>query len=152
MIVSFTGHRPEGLGDDLAGAWIAIKEFLMGSRPERVISGMAQGVDSIAFDIADELGIPVIAAVPWTGYGSLWPQEHQRQYLKRLERAERVHVVSQAEIYHQGIEQLRNRWMVDNSDTLVAVWNGVRKGGTWNCIEYCQKAGRSPVFLKWRSK
>ena len=150
MIVAFTGHRPERLGDDSGGAWLAIKEFLMAERPDRVISGMAQGVDTFAFDIAIELGIPVVAAVPWTGHGARWPKQQLDEYLTRLEKAAEVKLTSSAEQYHPGLYSIRDRWMVDNSTDLAAIWDGVREGGTWQTMEYCRKLGREPTLLKWR--
>lgn len=152
MIVAFTGHRPEGLGDDSAGAWIAIKEFLMTERPERVISGMAQGVDAFAFDIAVDLGIPVVAAVPWIGHGSGWDEQQLSEYLVRLERAAEVKVTSDFQEYKPWVYSIRNRWMVDNSDLLVGIWNGVREGGTWDAIKYSRKLKREPKLLSWRTK
>lgn len=152
MIVAFTGHRPEGLGDDVAGAWIAIKEFLLTERPERVISGMALGVDSFAFDIAVDLGIPVTAAVPWVGHSSNWPAEERERYLKRLERATEVKVTSDVQDFALWVYSTRNRWMVDNSDLLVGIWNGSHDGGTWDALQYSRRLKREPKLLKWRSK
>jgi len=152
MIIAFAGHRSERLGDDLAGAWIAIKEFLMTERPDGVISGMAQGVDSMAFDIAVDLGIPVTAAVPWVGHALEWPPTLREQYLARLEKAADVRVTSDVDRYSVSVYSIRNRWMVDNSDRLAAVWDGVRDGGTWDAIEYSRKLKREPTFLKWRAK
>lgn len=152
MIVAFTGHRPERLGDDAAGAWIAVKEFMLAERPERVISGMAQGVDTFAFDIAVEMGIPVVAAVPWTGHGIGWSQAQLDEYLKRLERATEVVVTSDTQEYRPWVYAVRDRWMVDNSGLLAAVWDGVRGGGTWQTMEYSRRRGREPRLLKWRSR
>lgn len=152
MIAAFTGHRSDELGDDLAGAWIAIKEFLLEARPDRVVSGMALGVDSMAFDIAVELGIPVVAAVPWIGHSSNWKVADREAYLKRLDQACEVKVTSDAEVFGIWVYPVRNRWMVDNSDVLAAVWNGTHKGGTWDAIRYSRSIGREPRLLKWRAR
>lgn len=152
MIVAFTGHRPEGLGDDLAGAWIAIKEFLLEAKPERVVSGMALGVDSMAFDIAVELGIPVVAAVPWIGHSGNWPSADRTAYLKRLELASEVKVTSDTQAFGIWVYPVRNRWMVDNSDALAAIWNGTTIGGTWDAIQYARSIHKEPKILKWRSR
>lgn len=152
MIIAFTGHRPERLGDDAGGAWIAIKEFLMAERPERVISGMAQGVDTFAFDIAVSLGIPVVAAVPWTGHGAGWPAQMLEEYLARLEKAAEVRVTSDLEEYRPWVYSVRDRWMVDNSTDLAAVWDGTRGGGTWQTMEYSRSLKREPRLLKWRAR
>lgn len=152
MIVAFTGHRPEGLGDDLAGAWISIKEYLMENRPDAVISGMAQGVDTFAFDVALELNIPITAAVPWVGFGSNWPADHRDQYMQRLEKAAKIVVTSDVTVYNPGVYYRRDMWMVDNSDLLVGVWSGIRSGGTWNTLEYARKMKKELKLLKWRAK
>lgn len=124
----------------------------MAERPARIISGMAQGVDSFAFDIAVELGIPVTAAVPWIGHGSNWPTAQQREYLARLEKAADVKVTSDTQSFAPWVYSVRNRWMVDNSDLLVGVWNGARDGGTWDAIQYSRKMKREPKLLNWSSK
>lgn len=150
MILSFTGHRAKRLGDDAAGAWIAIKEHLLKVRPDEVISGMASGVDTMAFDIAVDLGIPIIAAVPWTGF--VPGGDTAETYLRRLERATRVAVVSESPIYHHGVFNERDRWMVDNSEQTAAIWDGVKVGGTWYTMEYARKSGRPVEQLKWRMR
>lgn len=149
MILSFTGHRTERLGDDAAGAWIAVHDHISSARPDEVVSGMADGVDTFAFDIALELGIPVCAAVPWIGFS---PKGDRDAYMRRLERASRVVVTSPTEEFHKGVYLIRDRWMVDHGDRLAAVWDSVRGGGTWNTMEYARKVGRETVQLKWRSR
>lgn len=124
----------------------------MQERPEKVVSGMAQGVDTFAFDIAVDLGIPVVAAVPWVGHGAGWPAKEVNEYLARLGRAVEVHVTSDRQSYHVSVYPIRNRWMVTNSDLLVAVWDGVREGGTWDAMQFSRSLRREPRLLKWRSK
>jgi uncharacterized phage-like protein YoqJ len=43
--------------------------------------------------------------------------------------------------------QIRNEWMVDNSHFTLAIWNGIQKGGTWNCIQYARKQGKTVWHL-----
>jgi len=42
--------------------------------------------------------------------------------------------------------QKRNDWMVDNSDAVIAIWNGA-PGGTANTVEYARKSGRSALAI-----
>ena len=49
--------------------------------------------------------------------------------------------------YFTGCEQKRNRYMVDKSDLVFAVWNGEEKGGTWNTIRYAERKGRKTEIL-----
>ena len=32
--------------------------------------------------------------------------------------------------------------MVDNCDLLIGCWDGVKKGGTWNCLKYAINLGK----------
>lgn len=42
----------------------------------------------------------------------------------------------------------RNRYMVDKSDYVFAIWNGERKGGTWYTMEYAKKLKRPVEVLR----
>src|SRR6478735_3139250 len=143
MIVAFTGHRPERLGDNMSRAEQAIVKYLEEKRPSKVISGMARGVDLFAFTHSIRLGIPAVAALPWFGHGSNWPDEHKKAFYELLEKAAHVEVCSDVEEYKPWIYDARDRWMVDNSEELEAVWDGVASGGTYNTIKYAEKVGRS---------
>lgn len=49
--------------------------------------------------------------------------------------------------YYQGCMQKRNRYMVDKSDLVIAVWNGKESGGTWNTIQYAKSKGKKIHFI-----
>jgi|SRR5271166_744205 len=149
MIVAFTGHRPDKLGGYKLPnpTYIQIcrelDKALKELQPEKVISGMALGVDQWAANIAHKLGIPFIAAIPFEGQEKAWPEESQRTYrLLRKLAAEEVIVTPGG--YSPAKMQIRNEWMVDNCDTLIAVWNG-SNGGTGNCVEYA-KSHNKPMY------
>ena len=36
----------------------------------------------------------------------------------------------------------RNKYMVDCSDIVLAVWNGGKKGGTWQTIKYANSKNK----------
>ena len=40
----------------------------------------------------------------------------------------------------------RNHWMIDNSDSVLAVWSGKEKGGTANAVRYAVKNQKSIVI------
>jgi len=42
--------------------------------------------------------------------------------------------------------QKRNEWMVDNSDAVIAVWDGT-PGGPGNTVDYARKFGRSVLVI-----
>lgn len=41
----------------------------------------------------------------------------------------------------------RNRYMVDKSDIVIAVFYGIEKGGTWHTINYAQKNKKLIEFI-----
>jgi uncharacterized phage-like protein YoqJ len=40
----------------------------------------------------------------------------------------------------------RNRWIVDNSNVIVACWNKQRDGGTFECLRYAKQMN-TPVWI-----
>lgn len=42
--------------------------------------------------------------------------------------------------------QIRNEYMVDNADVVIAVWDG-SKGGTCNCVNYAKKIGKNIIQI-----
>lgn len=151
MTLAFTGHRPPKLGGYESAAINRVKTFaydyLKKASPKKVISGMALGWDTAVARAAIKLKIPLIAAVPFAGQESKWRLRDQEMYRYLLQYASIVHVVS-PDGYSPEKMQIRNQWMVDNCDVLVALWNG-SDGGTANCIEYAQ--GKKPVVNLWEA-
>lgn len=131
---------PEGASERITNFLKGMKE-VYGDRL-RVISGMAQGIDTMAALAAIKLDIPFIAAVPWVGFAANWPTVHRDSYLDLLEKAEHVHIVCDTQEYKPWVYQKRDEWMVDNSDLLTSAWDGIERGGTWNTIKYARKIGR----------
>jgi uncharacterized phage-like protein YoqJ len=146
MIIAFTGHRPDKLGGYklpnptyikvCSAIDAALKEF----KPEKIISGMALGVDQWAANIAIKLNIPFIAAIPFLGQEGKWPESSQKTYRALLNKAAEQVIVCPG-VYEPAKLQIRNEWMVDHCDLLIAVWDGT-KGGTGNCVEYAKGASK----------
>jgi uncharacterized phage-like protein YoqJ len=154
MIVGITGHRPTGIGGFSIPNPIynrvkqQITESFIESKPDKIITGMALGTDTLAANIAIELGIPFIAAVPFKEQPSRWPFSSKQIYEKLLEKAERVVIIGElATNNFNELMQLRNKWIVDNSDRLLAVWSGEFKGGTFNCVTYAQSKKNYPIYI-----
>lgn len=148
MKLAATGHRPSKLGGlDVTDRLRRLaRDYLVTSRPDEVISGMALGWDMAWAEAALELGIPLIAAVPFRGQEVRWPDSAQRRYHSVLRRAEVV-IVSNGG-YSPFKMQARNRWMVERCDKVVALWNG-SPGGTANCIAIANVLTK-PVDNLWR--
>ena len=153
MICSFTGHRPNKLPYGYASnnpfiIWLKseLTKTLSELKPEMAISGMALGVDQIAVEVCIGLGIDFVAAVPFAGQENAWPQPSREHFHSLLKKAAKIHVVSEGG-YAAHKMQVRNQFMVDNSDVLIAVYNGDKAGGTANCVNYAEKTGRRIIRI-----
>jgi len=154
---SFTGHRPERLGgyDKTAPKNQKVIEFLKSAIErardqgyEEFVSGGALGVDQWAAQVVLDLGLKLCIALPFAKYGENWPLESQ-QYLEELKKkASRVVVVCEGEYFENGKAQTwknheRNKWMKDNSELVIAVWDGKPEGGTASACKGAKKAGKT---------
>ena len=98
-------------------------------------------------NIAINLNIPLIAAIPFKGQELAWPTKSQTQYHKLLSKASEVVTVSSGG-YSAKKMQIRNEWMVNSCDTLIACFNG-SKGGTYNCIQYAKTLNKNISFIEF---
>lgn len=148
MLAAVTGHRPDKIGgyDYWAPQRVWIREMLLGTletlRPEKTISGMALGVDQDFAQVCIDMGLPFIAALPFLDQEITWPPSSRKYFDWLLERADSVVVVSPGS-YSPAKMQVRNQWMVDHCNTLIAVWDGT-EGGTGNCVRYAEP--RRPIY------
>lgn len=150
MIYGVTGHRPNKLlGYSVKASDTSIK-FAIGALekylPDKVITGMALGWDQYIAQACYDLGIPFIAAIPSSNQESKWPSFSQELYFKLLDRAEEIINVSKSNYYDPWFMGLRNEWIVDNSDKILALWNG-SNGGTENCVRYANIKNKEVINL-----
>lgn len=154
MIICGTGHRPDklgGYGDEVASRLVSVAEVWLGGDKENwdgVISGGALGWDQALAWAALSLKIPLTMAMPFPGFWSRWPKKSQNELELLASAADRVVYVCD-EGYAPWKMQVRNEWMVDNSDMVLALWNGT-DGGTANCVRYAQKKNK-PITNLWET-
>ncbi|HWG89118.1 MAG TPA: SLOG family protein [Candidatus Acidoferrales bacterium] len=146
-----TGHRPDKLGGytkEAFGRLVLVAAHWMKSLNDpdlKIISGMALGWDQALAMAAIYTNTPFIAAVPFEGQCSVWPKESKFKYTRILDRAAEIHVVSDGG-YSSHKMQVRNEWMVDHSDAVVAMFNGTA-GGTANCVAYAEGVHKPIINL-----
>lgn len=140
----FTGHRPEKLDISIeeleTKLKVAIDEAIKDGFTT-FITGMAPGTDLIAGKVVLDLNntsIKLICASPFPNHIRLLSDDWKEIYRCLLDNATEVHYVSDE--YSKRCFHLRNKWMVDRSDMVIAVYNGTR-GGTRNTILYANKKG-----------
>lgn len=149
----FTGHRPEKLNNSERAVKTALREQINLANHDGLtvfITGMARGVDLWAAEIVLDLRkrnneIKLICAVPHDGFEARWSSCWQQLYRYVLAEADLVRVISKG--YHTGVYQVRNKWMVDHSARVIAVFNG-QPSGTKNTIDYAHRQGVPVVLIE----
>lgn len=149
-IACFTGHRPNKLGGYSAAEnrkllWKlheVIIDHIENKGVSIFITGMALGIDTWAARIVLKLKeeypqLYLIAAVPCYAQESKWIPESQQEYEYILNKVDDVVYVTK-DYYNPTVMQIRNEYMVNNSDYIIAVWDGT-SGGTGNCVRYAKK-------------
>ena len=150
----FTGHRPDKLpwGEDECDprcarlkrsiAQAVEDAYVAGIR--RFISGMARGCDLYCAEAVLELreterDITLECARPCETQADSWPEAERAHYQSILERCNYETLVQHS--YDRFCMIRRNRYMVDRSCRLIAVYNGAPKGGTFQTLAYAMKRG-----------
>lgn len=151
MILSATGHRMDKLGGNSIAAQNHVTNFallmlrtLREETPiEYVISGTAPGWDYAIMVAAKTLKIPFIAAVPFRLQYHGYPKELQSNYHALLAEAQRIEQMPIGiSSSREQMNKLRSKWMVDNSDEILALYDNYSRGAAWSCIEYARKVNR----------
>lgn len=156
--VALTGHRPEKLyGYNLDTARYgklskALEDLLIEVDAKEVYDGMALGFDTVGAITVLEMresgrDIKLHCCIPCLGHSSVWVNKKSiEMYDNILEIADETTYVSDKP-YTKYCMQKRNEFMVDNSDIVIACWDGT-KGGTYNCIEYALKLGKKVLCIR----
>lgn len=151
MIICGTGHRPDKLGGYTSTVahecmLLALNWLIEHPEVKKVISGGALGWDQALAKAARAHGVPYVMALPFPGFEDRWPVESKNVLYGLMHDA--VEVVFVCDAGYAGWKmQKRNEWMVDNSDLVLALWNGTT-GGTSNCVKYAEKK-QKPIVNLW---
>lgn len=156
MDICITGHRPNKLyGYDLNDyRWEVLEskiaDELVKNGCTRFYCGMALGVDTVGAKACIRLkkqvyDIKLIACIPFKGQDCKWPYDSRMMYHDLLQQCDEQVVVCDGG-YAPYKMQVRNQYMVDHSDLVLAVWDG-SDGGTANCVRYAQRENKPIINL-----
>lgn len=149
---AFTGHRACGYSvreSVKARLEVAIlNAYEHGTR--NFISGFAIGFDMLAAEVVVALrkqhpDITLTAAIPFKGQSSRYSLSDKFRYERLMKEADEVIVLSNSYFSRCYLE--RDEFMVDNSNLLIAYYDGREIGGTFYTVKKAKKDGVRVVNL-----
>ena len=157
----FTGHRPQILPwkfNENDERCIKMKEELtrqiilaIKNGYNTFISGMALGFDIICAETVLDLKktypyIKLFGAIPCKTQDKLWKDKDKKRYRNLLSQLDGVRCIYDE---YTGAECMleRNRYMVNNSSLVIALFSG-RNGGTKKTIEYAEKQNVKCIIIR----
>lgn len=161
---AFTGHRPQklpfGLNEEDERC-VALKQKLREEIIRQIevngvthfITGMALGVDMYAAEIVLGLkssynGITLESAIPCETQAEKWTEAQRDRYYEIAAQCDEETMLQHQ--YTPDCMQKRNRYMVDEADYIIAVWDG-RPSGTSKTVQYAQRQGKPVTVINPRT-
>lgn len=157
----FTGHRPQKLPwgfdesdercDELKQRLRSAIKLAIAHGKTMFYTGVAMGTDvwaaELVLDMKEELReleIKLVAVIPHLAQEEKYPEDLKRRYRRIVSDADDCIVLQ--EHYTDGCMQRRNRYMVDNSSMLIAVYSG-DGGGTRFTFNYAKDHGLQIIWI-----
>ena len=148
----FTGHRPEKIKGTEKEIRLKLREEInraISSGYDTFITGLAPGVDTwAALEVLkikeSNKNIKHFCAVPFKGVEKNRTKEQIIDFNYIISNSNDMIYIS--EKYARWCFLARDKWMVNRSKRVIAVFNGT-KGGTEFTISYAKKKGREIVLI-----
>lgn len=161
MVCAFSGHRPSRLpwgyredSPQCAAVKLLLDQQLAKLAAEgfdRFVCGMAQGADWYFAEAVLKLQrqrpeVALQAVLPHRQQAARWSDRERERYQRLLERCQTVTVLQ--EQYTPDSYFARNRYLVENCDLLLTLYDG-GGGGTAYTVRYAERLGRKilPLWL-----
>ena len=156
----FSGYRPGKLpwGNDendprCRALKVRLRDVMEAAYDEgyrHFICGMARGADFYFAEAVLALrqlhsDTVLEAARPCETQANSWPEADRRRYQAILDQCDLETLVQHH--YDRGCMMRRNRYMVDRSSRIIAVYDGVPKGGTAQTLAYAMRQGLKTEIL-----
>lgn len=139
----FTGHRPQLLpflnnpdSREYKALYMQIKQSVQALVEKDVyifLSGMALGVDLMCAEIVLEIkeqnpDIELHCVLPCVDHDIYWTANESKRYWDIIDKADKTFYTMTA--YNKFSMIIRNKYMVNEADYIIAVWNQEKKNGT----------------------
>lgn len=161
MSLAFTGHRPEMLpfGDnEMSAVSIRAKSMILTEIMTRAadgcntfLAGGARGGDIIFAEqvllvkATEYPNIRLITVVPHEGQANSLSESWRERYFRILELSTDVIMLSSR--YTRDCYHVRNRYLVDNAEKLLALYNGGATAGTAYTVKYARQKNREIIVI-----
>lgn len=157
----FTGHRSQNLPwrfNELDERCLAMKRTLRAEIEKAIergyktfLCGMALGFDTICAETIIDLkqkypDIELIGALPCKIQDRKWADKDKTRYRNLLQQLDGVRCIYDKYIGAECMLE-RNRYMVNNSSLMIALFNG-QAGGTKSTIDYAKQQGLEIVIIQ----
>ncbi len=151
MYCCFTGHRKLNTCGKLKEVLSEVIDTAIADGYTDFYCGMALGVDMCAAEIIiskakENPALNLHAALPCAEQDLKWTEEEQKHYEEILSHASTKTIISP--FYTKSCMLSRNRFMVDNSERVIAVWNGSARGGTAYTVRYAKKGNKEIHLIR----
>lgn len=134
MILSATGHRDIDADEHCAAL---IRTKLKRLQPELVIIGCAKGFDTLVGWACVDLKIPFDMYLPFEG----------SYYDRELRKHARLFLVISSGGYEKKKYAIRDKVMVDVSESVIAWYDGRLFGGTYLTVQYAKSQNKEVLNL-----
>lgn len=160
MRVALTGHRPERLGlskDEMDDTWKKIRDWIinqlfkayeasyLSDEKLDIYCGMASGSDfvfgtvSMLMKVNEVIPLRLHCILPCKAYNSSHAlYDDMKKYADEW--------IELADEFYKGCDNVRDQYMVDHCDVLIAIWDGNKSGGVWSTIRKAQKADKTIIY------
>ena len=147
-VCAFTGHRRlAGYGFD-EHLLERVVLNLVKNGVNRFLCGMAIGFDMKAAQavlaLKESYDIELVACLPCVNQSEMYSARDKQTYNEILKRCDEIIVLERE--YTSGCMFKRDRYLVDNSDTLVCFLRK-KTGGTHYTVNYAKKTGKKIIEL-----
>lgn len=159
-VCAFSGHRPNKFpwrSDESDDRCVCLKDILCAQIEKLIaagvtdfLTGMARGVDTWAALLVLRLReqnprLRLHCILPCREQAEMWTASDQDIYFSVLKQADSVVYVNRH--YTKDCMIARNRFMVEHSGLLLAVYNGEQRGGTAATVRWARRLGREVIIL-----
>jgi uncharacterized phage-like protein YoqJ len=108
--------------------------------------GVSQWCSEIVLDVKEQYpSIALECALPNELQALWWTEEQRNRYFNILENCDRETIILNNHTRASYVN--RDRYMIGKSKFVLAIWNGIKKGSTYNAIYYARRNNKQVIII-----